>query len=137
MIEAFLGGILIGTAAVILLLFNGRIAGNSGIVAQCIPSKEEGFWRLCYLSGLVVGGFLYQLLFPGDLRLIFHPSLTGLIAAGLLVGIGTRIGGGCTSGHGICGMARLSPRSIVATVVFVAAAMVTVWLVRQSGGAWW
>lgn len=136
-IQALLGGVIIGIAATLLLWLNGRIAGNSGIIAQVFPLDQASSWRLFYLLGLIAGGFAYRILFPGQLTLVYNPSLIMLIVAGLLVGFGTRLGGGCTSGHGICGIARLSPRSIAATVIFVAVAMATVWIVRLTGGVWW
>lgn len=141
LLNAFLGGIIIGLAATLMLWLNGRIAGNSGIMAQCFTFqgfKAKEFWRLSYLFGLIAGAFLYNQLFPGTLTLTYNPSLTGLIAAGLLVGYGTRLGGGCTSGHGVCGIARFSVRSIVATATFVATAILTVFIVRLLGGnIWW
>ena len=123
-ILAALGGALIGTAAIMLLWFNGRIAGISGI-ANGIFSKDrtEIGWRFAFLAGLIAGGFLYQAFSPTPLiaRTDFPTWLT--IAAGLWVGFGTRLGNGCTSGHGICGVGRLSVRSIVATMIFVLVGM--------------
>ncbi len=139
-LNAFLGGILIGLAATLMLWLNGRIAGNSGIIAQCLTFKglkTREFWRLSYVAGLVAGAFVYRGLFPGELILTYNPSLGALVTAGLLVGYGTRLGGGCTSGHGVCGIARFSLRSVVATAIFVGTAMITVWIVRQAGGVWW
>lgn len=135
-LESFIGGILIGAAASLLLWLNGRIAGNSGIIAQALNFKE-GLWRLFYLLGLIAGGVVFQMVYPQKVILTFDPSIPVLIAAGLLVGYGTRLGGGCTSGHGICGIARLSVRSIVATVVFMAAGILTVFILRQLGVVWW
>lgn len=137
LVNAFIGGIMIGVAATMMLLLNGRIAGNSGIIAQCLSLKGKEFWRMSYLFGLIAGALFFELLFPGKVFLHYNPSITALIIAGLLVGYGTRMGGGCTSGHGVCGIARLSLRSVVATVIFVATAMITVWIVRRGGGVWW
>lgn len=133
---ALIGGVCIGLASALLLWLNGRIAGNSGIIAQCWPSKANGWWRLAYVAGLVLGALLYRVA-PLRTDLTYQPSMAGLIIAGLLVGIGTRLGSGCTSGHGICGIGRLSPRSMAATVIFVIAAMATVFVVKRMGGAWW
>ena len=134
-IAALAGGALIGLAALMLLLFNGRIAGVSGIIGGLLsPAAGEVAWRFSFVLGLLAGG---------GLLLVFHPvsmapepgvSLAALIGAGLLTGIGVKIGAGCTSGHGICGVSRLAPRSIVATVVFLAAAMLTVYAVRHMLG---
>lgn len=134
--SALAGGALIGLSTVLLLALNGRIAGNSGILARCWPSPQEGSWRLHYLGGLVLGGLLHQLL-AAPAPLTFPPSWVTLGLAGVLVGFGTRMGSGCTSGHGICGLSRLSTRSLVATCVFMATGMLTVWLVRRAGQVWW
>lgn len=133
----FLGGTLIGIAVSLMLWLNGRVTGNSGIIAECLPSKEKGSWRFFYLVGLICGAVFYRGVFPDAPALRYNPSLILLVIAGLLVGFGTRLGSGCTSGHGICGIARLSPRSLIATFIFMMTAMITVWLVRQAGGAWW
>jgi uncharacterized protein len=128
---ALAGGALIGGAAAILYLMSGRVAGVSGILAGALlPSAGELGWRLLFLAGLVGGGLVGALVAPqayGAPR----GSAVLLVAAGLLVGFGTRLGGGCTSGHGICGVSRLSRRSIVATALFVAAGMVTTTLVSR------
>jgi uncharacterized membrane protein YedE/YeeE len=128
--SALLGGALIGTSASLLLMVNGRIAGISGILAGLIdPPVADGerSWRAALLLGLLLGGVALWLLAPER----FHGALSSpgaILAAGLLVGIGTRLSGGCTSGHGVCGVSRLSARSIAATVTFVAAGMITVYL---------
>lgn len=134
-ISALIGGGLIGLSAAILLLFKGRIAGISGIVGGVlVPEKGDVDWRIVFVVGLILGGFLYQWL-GGDVSgfkaVVSQPML---IAAGLLVGIGTTIGTGCTSGHGICGIARFSGRSITATVSFMATGVITVALVRHVFG---
>ena len=120
---------MIGLAAVLLLALNGRIAGISGILGGLISSREPGekLWRVAFLLGLVVGPGLYRLLF-GTLPLELQAETPALIAAGLLVGFGTRLGSGCTSGHGVCGLARLSPRSLVATITFMLVGFATVYV---------
>ena len=125
------GGILIGIAASMMLLLSGRIAGVSGIFAGILFQQgKERTWRLSFISGLIAGGIL---LYHFNAEFFENSSGRGLLAiniAGLLVGIGTRIGRGCTSGHGVCGIGRLSLRSLVATVTFVVAGMVTVFFVK-------
>ena len=123
-LRATAGGVLIGVAAVVLLWFNGRIAGISGITNGVFQkNRAEVGWRAAFIIGLVVGGLLFQWFAPVPLiaRGDFPTWLT--IAAGLLVGFGTRLGSGCTSGHGICGISRLSIRSIAATMTFVVVGM--------------
>ena len=126
------GGVLIGISASMLLLFSGRIAGVSGIFGGTLFKQgKERAWRLSFITGLIVGGIL---LYAINAEFFENSSGRGLLAvniAGFLVGIGTRIGGGCTSGHGVCGIGRLSLRSIVATVTFVFAGMVAVVLVKS------
>lgn len=137
--SALLGGALIGLSAAVLLLFKGRIAGISGIAGGVIlPEKGDIPWRILFLVGLVVGGVLYQLfgISPGVESIQPVTGKVGLILAGLLVGIGSALGTGCTSGHGICGLARRSFRSLVATLTFMLTAMITVFIVRHLvGGA--
>ena len=135
--SALIGGALIGLSASILLLFKGRIAGVSGIAGGVIlPEKGDIPWRFLFLVGLVFGGFLFQLLgiSPSVEHIQPVTGKLGLIAAGLLVGIGSALGTGCTSGHGICGLARRSPRSLVATLIFMLTAMITVFFVRHLSG---
>lgn len=136
-ILATIGGILIGLASLGLLYFNGRIAGISGIVGGLLqPNRGDILWRALFVVGLFTGGLVLLLAYPSAFPSEVETSTLGLIAAGLLVGIGTRIGSGCTSGHGVCGMSRLSPRSFVATLTFMAAGAVTVFIVRVAfGGA--
>ena len=126
------GGILIGIAASMMLLVSGRIAGVSGIFGGMLFQQgKERAWRLSFITGLIAGGIL---LYTINTDFFENSSGRGLLAvniAGLLVGIGTRIGVGCTSGHGVCGIGRLSVRSIVATVTFVFAGIVTVVLVKS------
>lgn len=138
-VSAAIGGSLIGLAAAVLWLGNGRIAGVSGIFGQLLPPAQTVVWRLTFLAALIAGAFVAARLLPGlgaggvaPAKLVDAPPAWGiptpiwLAIAGLLVGIGTKIGNGCTSGHGVCGLARLSPRSLVATIVFFAVAVITV-----------
>ena len=125
------GGLLIGSSVVLLLYTLGRIAGISGIAAGAITQNGiERYWRLAFLAGIVLSAVLYMV-FVGDLQIQTQMSSTWLVMAGLLVGFGTRLGSGCTSGHGVAGLARLSPRSIVATLTFMAAAIVTTNIIRH------
>jgi uncharacterized membrane protein YedE/YeeE len=131
---ALAGGLLIGVAAAMLLLFNGRIAGISGILGALLHVvKGDLSWRLAFLFGLVIAPVVYEMVAPLPAVQVDADTIT-LIAAGLLVGIGTRYGSGCTSGHGVCGVSRLSPRSLVATVSFMAAGFLTVFAVRHLLG---
>ena len=132
--SAVLGGALIGLSATLLLLINGRIAGISGITYGIFSSTTgDKAWRASFLAGLVIGAACYVAYFgvPFDTA---QRELPMLLTAGFLVGFGTRLGNGCTSGHGVCGMARLSKRSLVATIVFLATAIATVWLTNQMSG---
>jgi len=125
------GGLLIGLAAAMFLLFNGRIAGISGIVGGLLrPARGDIFWRIAFVMGLVLAPIVFSLIAPLPAVRVDADN-TMLIIAGLLVGIGTRYGSGCTSGHGICGLSRLSPRSIVATAAFMLAGFITVLVVRH------
>lgn len=135
-ISALIGGGLIGLSAVILILVKGRIAGISGILggALTFPLGDLA-WRVLFLAGLVAGAALYNLLAPAPFVVEFDAGTPLLLVAGLLVGFGSSLGSGCTSGHGVCGIARLSPRSIGATVLFMAVAMATLFLMRHSGAA--
>jgi uncharacterized membrane protein YedE/YeeE len=127
-LDAFLGGLLIGAAAVVLLYGNGRIAGISGITAEVLDGDAgEHAWRVAFLAGLLVPAFVL-----GTPRVDFAGGLPWLALSGLLVGIGTRIGSGCTSGHGVCGLSNLSTRSLVATTTFMAVAILTVYVVRHA-----
>jgi uncharacterized membrane protein YedE/YeeE len=125
------GGILIGISAAVFILFNGRIAGISGILGGLLhPARGDILWRVAFLAGLVAAPLLYHIARPLP-ETVVDADAGMLIAAGLLVGIGTRYGAGCTSGHGVCGVARLSPRSLVATACFMAAGFATVFIVRH------
>jgi len=131
---SLLGGIVIGIAAAMLVLFNGRIAGISGIVAGILhPRYPDTGWRMAFVAGLVVAPVVYLLLDHAP-SIDIDAGYPLLVGAGLLVGIGTRYGAGCTSGHGVCGISRLSPRSIVATIVFMAVGMLTVFVMRHALG---
>lgn len=126
-VSALTGGVLIGAAAALLLVFNGRIAGISGILGGLLkPTASDSAWRVCFLLGLAASPWVYSQAFALPVAQVSQDAGL-LIIAGLLVGFGTRLGGGCTSGHGVCGIARLSPRSVVATMVFMATAMLTVY----------
>ena len=130
-VQALVGGLLIGTAATLTLWTSGRIAGISGILAGSLFLKgQEAFWRGLFLCGLLLGGATYSL-FNGGLEIETEATPLMTILAGLLVGFGTRMGNGCTSGHGVCGIARFSRRSLVATITFMMVAMLTVWLIRH------
>ena len=121
--SAAIGGVIIGAAVAIFVLVNGRIAGISGIVGGFLrPASGDVAWRLAFVAGLMAAPMLYML------------AATLLIVAGLLVGVGTRYGAGCTSGHGVCGISRVSPRSLVATLSFMAAGFATVYVVRHVIG---
>jgi uncharacterized membrane protein YedE/YeeE len=128
------GGALIGLAAAMFVLFNGRIAGISGILGGLLQwPKGDVAWRVAFLLGLISAPVFYGLYVPLPQVQVDAGTAT-LVAAGLLVGIGTRYGAGCTSGHGVCGLSRLSPRSLVATAAFMTAGFVTVFIVRHLIG---
>ena len=126
------GGILIGLSASAMLLLDGKIAGISGMVAGLLrPIPGETAWKACFLGGLLSGGLLLKIFLPGAFAFGIVRSWPVLIFAGLLVGFGARLGNGCTSGHGICGVSRLSARSIVATATFIATGALTVFIVNH------
>lgn len=134
---ALTGGALIGLAAALMLAVNGRILGVSGIAAGLVASATSGgerLLRVAFLLGMLAGGIAIGRLFPQALPGALTGNQWVLGVAGVAVGFGTRLGGGCTSGHGVCGMARLSPRSLVATGTFMAAGIVTVYLIRHVLG---
>lgn len=136
-LAAVVGGLLIGTASIFLLAMSGRIAGISGIVGGLVsPRRGDLDWRLAFLAGVFAGGLVFQVLSPGTLPKSLPNSPAMIVVAGLLVGFGTRLGNGCTSGHGVCGLGRRSPRSLAATLAFMATAFATVFVVRHVlGGA--
>lgn len=128
---SLVGGLLIGLATASFLLFNGRIAGISGIVGGLLrPVKGDVVWRVAFVLGLVLAPVAYRLVAPLPAVQV-ETSSTLLVVAGLLVGVGTRYGSGCTSGHGVCGLSRRSPRSMVATAAFMVAGFATVFIVRH------
>jgi uncharacterized protein len=135
-LSAALGGALIGLSAVLLLLINGRVAGISGILGGIAERRPGDLgWRLAFLLGLVLAPPLYAALGGALPAVTVTPSTALLLVGGVVVGVGTRLSGGCTSGHGVCGMARLSPRSLVATIAFMAAGAATVFVARHLLGA--
>ena len=125
-ITATLGGMIIGLAVVIFFLFNGRLVGISGIALNALTEKDNKFDNLLFLLGLIIGPFIYSLFTSKEINIIISNSIILLIFAGLLVGIGTRVSGGCTSGHGISGIGRFSLRSIIATITFMVVGVLTV-----------
>ena len=130
-VSGFIGGLLIGLASVLLMWLNGRIAGISGIVGGMLSERGSEFgWRAMFVAGLLIGAFGYTF-YAGGLSLAIPASIPVLVVAGLLVGFGTRMGAGCTSGHGVCGIGRLSRRSLVATGTFMVVAAVTVFVVNH------
>lgn len=129
--RALVGGVFIGISASVLLIFSGRIAGISGILYRSIKGPAEGGWRWLFLAGMAISGLLSALFFPGFSHLENADSPLLLIIAGGLVGFGSVLGNGCTSGHGVCGISRLSPRSLVATVTFMASGALVVFLIRN------
>ncbi|MDF1776161.1 MAG: YeeE/YedE family protein [Rhizobiaceae bacterium] len=128
------GGILIGLAATLLMVFNGRIAGMTGILGGILPPVSSDWpWRAAFLAGAIIAPMIYVM--SGNTIGFSVPISTGaLVIGGLIVGVGVMFGSGCTSGHGVCGMARLSPRSIAATVVFMVSTGITVFVVRHIFG---
>lgn len=131
---AFSGGSLIGIAALSMLYFNGRIMGVSGILGGVLNRKTfKEAWRYFFLGGVLIGGIFISKAIPFSLENTLSRNPLELILAGALVGWGTRLGSGCTSGHGICGVSRLSPRSLIATGTFMALGFLTVWMMRELG----
>jgi uncharacterized protein len=134
-VSAFSGGLFIGLAATLLLLFNGRIAGISGMMSGLIKApRTEIYWRLVFLIGVVIGAFLFNQIKPDFYQPRVDFPVWLLVLGGFLVGFGTRMGNGCTSGHAVCGIARLSIRSMVATVTFMLSGFITVYIVRHVLG---
>ncbi|MCB2078739.1 MAG: YeeE/YedE family protein [Novosphingobium sp.] len=134
-VEGFTGGLMIGVAAALMLLGLGRIAGVSGLTARATGIADSGAPRgiaVAFVLGLPLGALIVGIV-SGGVTAIYPASPVTLIIAGLLVGFGTRLGSGCTSGHGVCGLSRLSPRSMLATVVFMASGFATVGLMRAGG----
>lgn len=137
LLSATIGGVLIGLSATLTLMLHGRVTGISGILAQALSSGGSGgeakfsYW---FLAGLIAGGVPFALMGQEAFTSTIERSTPALIVAGLLVGFGTRLGSGCTSGHGVCGMSRLSPRSLAATLTFITVGAVTVYLVKSLFG---
>lgn len=136
-LSGFLGGVLIGLSALVLMLGNGRIAGASDIFAGLISAHWDSAWRsrLVFVLGMLIGAAWMGLLAYDANAIAFPAGVGATVIGGLLVGLGTQLGSGCTSGHGICGLARLSKRSLVATLTFMAAAALTVFITRHGLGA--
>jgi hypothetical protein len=132
---ALLGGILLGVAAALYVILHGRILGISGIVSGLLSPKEgDIYWRLSLVLGLLSAPFLGIFLFDLHTRSVIDADWTAIIIAGLLVGFGASYGSGCTSGHGVCGLSRLSPRSLVATISFMSAGFLMVFVIRHMLG---
>lgn len=130
-IYALIGGVIIGSSTILMLLFNGKITGISGILGSALSTpRKENFWKYAFLFGLLIGSFFVALYDPSLFTYQVKMSTTQAILGGLLVGFGTRIGSGCTSGHGVCGLARFSMRSLVATITFMACGVITVTLIN-------
>ena len=127
-VTATLGGMIIGLAVVIFFLFNGRLVGISGIASNALTEKDNKFDNLLFLLGLILGPIIYILFTSKEINITISNSFILLIFAGLLVGIGTRVSGGCTSGHGISGIGRFSLRSIIATITFMIVGVLTVFI---------
>lgn len=136
MFYAILGGVLIGLAVSLMLLFNGRVTGISGILGGIIrPQKDDLNWRVAFLGGLLVGGAILKYTMADVFLQISSAKMIDYIIAGLLVGFGTLLGNGCTSGHGVCGISRLSKRSIVATITFIIFGMISVFIFKLLRGS--
>jgi len=127
-VSAFTGGVIIGLAVVVFFLLNGRLVGISGIASNALTEKNNRFDNFLFLVGLIIGPILYTLFTSNQINVTISSSYTLLIIAGLLVGLGTRISGGCTSGHGISGIGRFSLRSIIATITFMIVGIITVFV---------
>ncbi|PKO47760.1 MAG: YeeE/YedE [Betaproteobacteria bacterium HGW-Betaproteobacteria-22] len=133
--NALAGGLLIGIASALFILFNGRIAGITGIIAGLIkPRLHDIGWRLAFIAGLILSPFIWQY-YSTLPEITINTSDTLMALSGLVVGFSTRLGSGCTSGHGVCGISRLSPRSIIATIAFMVTGFVTVYVARHLIGA--
>jgi len=134
-VVSLIGAVLISVACIAFLALSGRVLGVSGIVFGLLPPRgRDSGWRLAFLAGLIGGGLLARAVLPGAMDFTVLRSSTALAIAGLLVGFGARLGSGCTSGHGICGIGRLSSRSLVATLTFITAGAATVFMTRHVLG---
>jgi uncharacterized membrane protein YedE/YeeE len=132
-IQALIGGLLIGASATLLLVMNGRIAGISGIAGKVLTERGRDVWAVMFLVGLIAGSAIYEYGLAREPTPVAPVAPLLMLAGGLLVGIGSRMGHGCTSGHGVCGLGRLSLRSLSAVIIFMTTAMVTVYIIRHSG----
>ena len=136
MVNAVIGGILIGLAVSLMLLFNGRVTGISGILGGVIkPQKSDLSWRVAFIGGLVLGGVVLQYVLPNAFIQKSSALNVDYMIAGVLVGFGTLLGNGCTSGHGVCGISRLSVRSIVATLTFIVFGIISVLIFKFLRGS--
>jgi uncharacterized membrane protein YedE/YeeE len=134
-ISSLIGGAMIGLAASLLLLGDGRIAGISGIVGGLLGhAAGDTGWRVLFVAGLALGGLSLRVIAPALVRMDLDRSVEALVASGLLVGFGTALGNGCTSGHGVCGLSRGSSRSLVATLTFMATGLLMAWVVGHALG---
>lgn len=133
-LNAMIGGVLIGISVSLMLFWNGRVTGISGIVNGVLsPVKGDTLWRVFFIFGLLLGGIVMGQLNPKVFENTVESEIWTTVAAGLLVGFGTILGSGCTSGHGVCGISRMSPRSLVATIVFMTAGIAAVFIFRKLG----
>ena len=132
-ISAFIGGILVGIAVILFFVSNGKLAGVSGIVNNVLTKSDNRTTNLLFLVGLILGPLIYMVFMKVTIPFTITSSVPVIIFGGLLVGIGTKISSGCTSGHGVCGLSRFSIRSIVATVIFILAAMINVYIFKLIG----
>lgn len=133
-INALLGGVIIGISVSLMLLWNGRVTGISGIINGALsPVKGDTGWRVFFIGGLFLGGLTLNALNPNIFSGNLQTETWTTVAAGLLVGFGTILGSGCTSGHGICGISRMSPRSLVATIIFISAGVIAVAVFKKLG----
>ena len=130
---AFIGGLLIGIAVILFFVSNGRLAGVSGIVNNTLTTSQNRITNLLFLLGLILGPLIFMIFSGASIPFFMTSSIPIIIFGGLLVGIGTKIGSGCTSGHGVCGISRFSIRSLAATVLFILAAMITVFIFKLLG----
>lgn len=136
MLEAILGGVMIGIAVSIMLLFNGRVTGISGIISGLlVPKQGDISWRLLFIGGLFSGGLLLNFIYPQAFKIETHVQWYDYIVAGLLVGFGTLMGNGCTSGHGVCGISRFSIRSLLSTVTFISFGILSVLIFKLVRGS--
>jgi uncharacterized membrane protein YedE/YeeE len=134
-IPALVGGVIIGLASVLLLLTHGKVAGISGLYGGVLRrGTSDRSFRASFIAGLVVAGGLLRLVFPGAFATTWNAALPVALAAGVIVGVGTQVGNGCTSGHGVCGIGRFSIRSLIATCTFMATGFVTIYIVRHVIG---